>query len=339
MEIEKGLTGLCNLGNTCFINTLLQILSHTQPLNDFLNSNYRSKLNNNHEAVLLVEWDNLRKMMWTKNCTISPERFIHSIHHLSRLKNMEDFANYSQNDISEFIHFLLESFHLGIAKEVDIKIEGECKNDNDKLALLCYSTIKKIYEKKYSVINKLFYGVFYSQLSNLETKIVIKDIPETFFILNLPIPEQNKNVSLLDCFDLFTEEEYLIDENAYFNEATNQKENITKKIYFWSLPEILVIDLKRYDNSIKKRQNFVSFPLTDLDLSKYVNGYNKESYKYDLYGICNHSGGTRGGHYFCYIKTSSDKWYCFNDTNVTEIKNTTSLITPKAYCFFYKKKT
>ena len=338
MNIEKGLTGLCNLGNTCFINTILQILSHTKLLNDFLDTNYYNKLNNNNEAVLLVEWDNLRKLMWKKNCLISPERFIQAIHNLSKTKNIDNFADYSQNDVSEFIQFLLESFHLGIAKEVDITIQGDCKNENDKLALLCYSTIKKMYEKEYSVIYKLFYGVFYSQLSNLETEKVIKYIPETFFILNLPMPDK-KNIELLDCFDLFTEGEYLMDENAYFNEETNQKENICKKIYFWSLPEILVIDLKRYNNFSKKNQSYVSFPLTDLDLSKYVNGYNKYSYKYDLYGICNHSGGTRGGHYFCYIKTSSDKWYSFNDTDIKEIKNTTNLITPKAYCFFYKKKT
>ena len=32
----KGLTGLANLGNTCFINSCMQVLSHTQEFNNFL---------------------------------------------------------------------------------------------------------------------------------------------------------------------------------------------------------------------------------------------------------------------------------------------------------------
>ena len=58
--------------------------------------------------------------------------------------------------------------------------------------------------------------------------------------------------------------------------------------------------------------------MTNIDLSNYV-GYNKHSYIYDCYGICNHVGGTYGGHYTYYVKNANNKWYHFNDTNVKEI--------------------
>ena len=70
----------------------------------------------------------------------------------------------------------------------------------------------------------------------------------SFFIINLPIPQNNKMPTLLDCFDLYVEGEILKDENAWFNEKTSKKENVKKRITFWSFPSILVIDLKRFNN-------------------------------------------------------------------------------------------
>ena len=87
-----------------------------------------------------------------------------------------------------------------------------------------------------------------------------------------------------------------------------------------------------------KNQVIVTFPLDNLDLSKYALGYKKEDYIYELYGVCNHSGGLLGGHYTAYVKNSNAKWYHFNDTNVNEIEEQ-HIISPKAYCLFYRKKS
>ena len=67
---DKGLTGLANMGNTCYVNACLQLLSHTYEFNDFLSKNggeYKSRLNHKVDSVLLHEWDKLRAMMWTKS--------------------------------------------------------------------------------------------------------------------------------------------------------------------------------------------------------------------------------------------------------------------------------
>jgi ubiquitin C-terminal hydrolase len=108
---------------------------------------------------------------------------------------------------------------------------------------------------------------------------------------------------------------------------------------FWSFPTILVIDLKRFNSTNKKNQIFVSFTLDNLDLSSYVVGYKKDSFIYELYGICNHSGGVLGGHYTSFVKNANGKWYLYNDTSVNEVSVLSTLISPKAYCFFYRKKT
>ena len=123
---------------------------------------------------------------------------------------------------------------------------------------------------------------------------------------------------------------------AWYNETTNTKENVNKCIKFWSLPNILIVDFKRFNNVNKKLNNIIKTPLLGLDLSSYVIGYNKDKYIYELFGICNHSGECLGGHYTAYVKNSNQKWYQYNDTNVTEISES-QLITSKGYCYFYRK--
>ena len=85
-------------------------------------------------------------------------------------------------------------------------------------------------------------------------------------------------------------------------------------------------------------QILISFPLDDLDLSKYVIGYKKNSYKYELYGICNHMGSVMGGHYTAFVKNATNEWIHYNDSNVNVITNVETIVSPMAYCLFYRKK-
>jgi ubiquitin C-terminal hydrolase len=335
---NKGLSGLANLGNTCFINSCIQVLSHTYELNSFLEEeSYKKKLQNKYDSVLILEWDNLRKIMWNSNCVVSPGKFIKTIQKVSGLKNIEMFTGYSQNDLPEFLLFIIDCFHTSLSREIKMTISGSPENETDEIAIKCFEMIKNMYSKEYSEIWNLFYAVHVSEITNLETNEKIKITPEPYFMIDLPIPENNKSPSLIDCFNLYVEGEILEGENAWYNEEKNEKVNIRKRIQFWSLPNILVIDLKRFNNRFQKNQVLVTFPIDLLDLSNYVIGYKKEKYKYELYGVCNHSGSLMGGHYTAYVKNANGKWYHFNDTSVSEVGLTESIISTKAYVLFYRK--
>ena len=335
---NKGYTGLQNLGNTCFLNSCMQALSHTYELTALLeSSSYKKYLKSNiPENIIIDEWNNLRNIMWSQNGIVAPKRFVYNIQQLATVKDRDLFTGWAQNDLPEFLLFLVECMHNSISRSVTMNIKGQTKNKVDKLAISCYEMLKNIYSKEYSEIMDMFYGIYVSELSSKNENTIHSLRPESYFILDLEIP--NNNSSLIDCFDSFTSYEMLEGENAWFNEKTKQKEDVKKRITFWSFPKILIITLKRFSfDGRKKRQDLVQFPLENLDLSKYVSGYNAKQYKYDLYAVCNHSGGTNGGHYTSFVKTFNNEWVHFNDTNVERNVNINKIVTPKAYCLFYRK--
>jgi len=337
----KGLTGLANLGNTCFINSCMQIISHTELLNNFLDKgegSYKQKLSayrdKNYilDSKLLVEWDNLRKMMWKENVVISPQGFLKAVHYVAKHKKKEIFTGYAQNDLPEFLLFIIDAFHNGMRREVDMKIKGEVRNNTDKLAKKCFEMMKEMYSNEYSELLDIFYGIHVSVIEKEEKTLSIK--PEPYFIIDLPLDLEKSSINIKDCFKKYCASEIIED---WKNEETNELESVERKIKFWSLPNILVIDLKRFTYDGKKIQKPINLELDDLDLTEFVEGYNKNSFKYELYGVCNHSGGVLGGHYTATVKVKSGDWYLFNDTNVSKI-NFTGENNTSGYCLFYRKK-
>ena len=338
---DRGLSGLTNVGNTCYLNSCMQVLSHAYELNDFLNtSDYKNKINKIADSVILLEWDKLRQVLWSSNCTVAPFGFVKAVQNIAHIKSRPLFTGSAQNDVQEFLLFIIDCFHNALAREVEMQITGTTQNDTDILAKTCYEMIQRMYKKEFSDMFNIFFGVHVSEIKALNDNNKILSVsPEPFSVISLSLPEGIASPSLYDCFNHYCKYELMThqNENAWYNDATKQKEDVQRSIRFWSLPTILIIDLKRWTQTNRKIQTLVQTPINNADFSKYVKGYNPTSYIYDLYGICNHSGSSLGGHYTAYIKNANSKWYEFNDTRVNEIKEE-HIITPHAYCLFYRKK-
>lgn len=339
---DKGYTGLANLGNTCFLNSCLQILSHTYELTQFLKSKKCSELKKPSlsDTHILNEWNDLRDFMWSSNGVVSPNKFVYSLQKIAREKGKDIFTGWAQNDITEFLLFMVECIHNSVSRKISIKISGKPQNQNDDIAVKCYDMLKTVYSKEYSEVMELFYGIYVTNICSMDNKTVHVLRPEHFFILDLQIFKGDRVCpNIYDCFDLFVTEETMSGENAWHNDKTGVKEDIQKNVCFWSFPKILVITLKRFSpDGSQKINNLIDFPLYNLNLSKYVRGYNKQSFVYDLYGVCNHTGGVTGGHYTSFVKNMKGQWGHYNDTSVELIQNPQIVVSPMAYCLFYRKK-
>lgn len=304
-----GYSGLTNLGNTCYLNAALQILSHIHELNHYLLS--VRQLNKINDSVLTIEWISLYKLIWSQNCIISPNRFVSKIKELSNDKNGK-FSNFDQNDANEYFYFMLDCIHNSLNKlDQNIKLK---KTNNQAL-----NHEIDIYEiNDCSIIHSLFSSFLVYTYVNKETQSVEFTKYEPHFMIELSIPLVD-NISIEDCIN-FTFQEELLD-TLWYDEKTNEKKQLVKKTDFGYYPNILVIHLKRWIHT-KKNKQIVHFNEC-LSLNKN---------NYELFGIINHEGNVFGGHYYSYIK--KNKWFVFDDNTISQVQD---IVSDKNYCLFYRK--
>ena len=328
---NKGLSGLVNLGNTCWLNSAVQIVSNIHPLTDyFFSGDFKEDINvRSKEYRFVIEWLKLLKGLWSSNCTIQPISFHRTFNHFF------DGGLYSQEDSEEGLSKILDLLHEGMSYEVDIKFNGTPKNKTDVLMIESIKSWNNSFKKSYSKIVELFYGQYLSCVKCMTCGYESNTF-EPFSIIQLPIKEGFNDIN--DCFSHFVKTEKLEKDELWDCSKCHSCEESHKKILLWKSPFILIIQLKRFDylHNCKINTN-ISYPLTNFNLTNYIDGYDKMESLYNLVGIIEHIGSLGGGHYISHIKNKNNKWYTYNDNNVSEL-NKQSVNQKQGYILVYQKK-
>ncbi|KAM7084838.1 ubiquitin carboxyl-terminal hydrolase 2 isoform 3-T7 [Molossus nigricans] len=334
----QGLAGLRNLGNTCFMNSILQCLSNTRELREYcLQGLYARDLSHSSRAhaTLMEEFAKLIQTLWTSslNDVVSPSEFKTQIQRYA-----PRFVGYNQQDAQEFLRFLLDGLH----NEVN-RVSGRPKSSPENLDHLPddekgRQMWRKYLEREDSRIGDLFVGQLKSSLTCTDCGYC-STVFDPFWDLSLPIAKRGyPEVTLMDCMRLFTKEDVLDGDEKPTCCRCRARRRCVKKFSIQRLPKVLVLHLKRFSESrirTSKLTTFVNFPLRDLDLREFA-AENTNHAVYNLYAVSNHSGTTMGGHYTaCCRSPVTGEWHTFNDSSVLPTSSS-QVRTSDAYLLFYE---
>ena len=196
---ESGVTGLTNLGNTCFMNSALQCLSNVPPLAEYFLERARWEGDVNEDAIggtagkLVQEFAKLLEKLWTANVAYTPPVDLK----WTIGKYAPDFAGYRQHDTQELIAYLLGALHEDLNRvkhKVPVEtLESDFRDD----AVVARESWDRYLLREQSVVVDVFGGQFKSTVKCPECpRVSITFDPFTY--LQLPLPgHDNRPVQVL----------------------------------------------------------------------------------------------------------------------------------------------
>lgn len=302
--------GLHNLGNSCFMNSTLQILLHTAPLLNVL-------LSHRHDSCKLALDGSycftcqLRKLALDILCrksrqARSPEDIFRNLKRIS-----PTLRQYRQEDAHEFLRFSIDALQLSAQNGV--------KSVPEKLAATSW-------------VYRLFGGQFRSRVT-CGSCGHNSDTFDTLLDLSVDIAKCD---TLKQALRMFSAIERLEGSNKYKCEKCKKPVNAKKQITVHKAPMALCIQLKRFSPWGRKITNMIDYPET-LSLNEILSD-NQTSPMYQLYGVIVHAGsGPNSGHYYTFVKNYAGKWLRINDDEVDTIPRA-PLGSKNAYMLFYMRR-
>ncbi|KAK7205143.1 hypothetical protein BZA70DRAFT_295619 [Myxozyma melibiosi] len=360
-EVSAGMTGLKNLGNTCYMNSVIQCLAGTSLLaRIFLNGTYRKQINMQNklgtQGVLAKAFGDLVAALYSDQCTFLVPTTMKDV--TGRLR--PEFAGSDQQDAQEFLTFLLDSLHEdlnlngGKTRLPPLTEQEERMREKFPVRYASFLEWERYRKSDNSAIVSMFQGQYQSKLMCMTCKFTSTTY-NPFSVLSLPLAP-GKHVSLKQCFDMFVMEEVLDKDDAWYCPQCKTQRKATKTLRIARLPMILIVHLKRFKTNgrwTNKLDTFVDYPVHDLDLTSYWPAFRSEDsmwidkvpksdqvppFKYNLYGVVNHYGTLRGGHYTAYMHKNNKGWLVFDDSRVAMIKED-KVVSRDAYVLFYQRDT
>ncbi|OMJ91179.1 hypothetical protein SteCoe_6349 [Stentor coeruleus] len=313
--MEPGIKEIQNLKNTCYINSIVQLISHVWPLKEvFCDVLEKNAIPENLELLNLFH--QLCNEIWSEDrVRIKPEAFVKKCFTLSPY-----FVQYTQQDSQEFLMVFLDKL--------------------DQELISCHP-------RGFSIITDTFKGAFTNEIKCTACSFT-SEKTEAFLQLDLPIPENAPPIRTIDCL-MSAKETMMISESQHglFSSLISvfTKEKATLNLYYClkaffqeqsteaycqqcqchkphiirprlsEPPKYLLISLKRF------KYKFWSTKVSDnVFVPKNLNSahFSSLGYEYSLSAVIEHNGFVSRGHYKIYLNNFGT-WWLLDDNKVRKV--------------------
>ena len=298
--ILLGQRGLNNLGNTCFMNSVLQVLLHCPPVVRFFLGDHHNRFEcmarsrqsptggensadggstASRRPCLACEMDLLFTQCFSgKRAPFSPHSFLHAM-----WSNSEYFAGYEQQDAHEFLIAALSSIYAGLlqprllARQVGTGMPAPLGSarSGDGVNLGAQD------------LQRVFTGVLRSDVTCLScqsTSTKYEDFQDISLDLSrTPSTEEDGSSPLLGslaaCLRSFTRAERLLSAERCWCTHCGKLQDSAKQLSIYRLPNVLCFHLKRFKHTANSKtpstkiDTFVEFPLHSLNMRPHTSAH------------------------------------------------------------------
>lgn len=316
---------LSNLGATCAINTIIQLIAYSTTLRTLLLKIYEMIKDSQglHHTMTYQLGDVIHKI-YNEDCIVYPEGLTNIIYaHFQGLIRRGE-----QCDICELWVLIAER----IASELGVPMgEGNPDNANGPE----HEIFQALRKHNNNQISMWLIAIQTVQVSIVQC-ITCQDQPwntETFTTFDVHVPhELGKKVLSLE--ELMVQN-YSIEEMLDWKCDKCNNTGAKKQNKPFRLPKVLVVSLKRFHMSHEGHISKTTTPI--LLRNDLVFSLQDTKVVYNIVGVGNHYGSYTGGHYTAYVK-DGDTWFCYDDARRSPINPNEFLMkNSDAYILFYEQ--
>lgn len=329
-----GLRGLNNLGNTCFMNSVLQALLHAPPLrNYFLNDRHNSescRRSSVNQLCLPCDIDAIFCAVFSGDRTpFSPAKFLYSW-----WQHSENQACYEQQDAHEFFISMLDRIHEKLGRaNLENKENVDCQ-------CIAHRVFSGILRSDVTCTSCGFTSSTYDPCVDISLELSTGTSYATDLISKPGKPNKTTvSSTLAGCLDLFTRPEKLGPDQKLFCENCQEKQDAMKQMSIKKLPLVLCLHIKRFAHShiqktSRKIDHHLQFPFS-FDMKPYISSSivkqrfgnrifpfdgdeSDISTEFEIFAVVTHSGMLESGHFVAYLRLKN-QWYKCDDAWITEV--------------------